>query len=183
MNVRRASRWVAVALVGAAVAGVVAFTTGATATQAAWQDAAHTTATVTAGTWSTPATGDSCKAMGADGKQLTTGTCRITSVTYLQWTTGQNTVRDYYIGVELSANASYAQFSVDLSKGTGGVGSFSWTKARTVPTGQFTPVAGYTCATLPVVRANGPANWGVSYPVWVRVVQEPAGLGATANCS
>jgi hypothetical protein len=175
------STWIAMALIAVAVVGIAGAATTTAATQAAWSDRAHTSAAVSAGTWATT-TANSCKAMNAAGKELPNGTCKVTSVTFSQWADGKNTVRDYYISFEMSNNAAFPQFTVDLSKGTGS-GTFSWATAGTIATNQYTPLSGYKCSELPTLRANGPSNWGSAYQIWVRVVQEPTGQGATRNCS
>ncbi|MET0735248.1 MAG: hypothetical protein ABWY55_06360 [Microbacterium sp.] len=154
------------------------------ATESAWTDRTLVSATVAAGTWvvapTTPTTG--CVAMGSNGQPISGGTCAITGVSFVQWSDGTNTVRDYTISVTMSPGAVYASITADLSTAAGS-GAWSWAKAATIATGQFTPVAGYTCSELPVLRANGPSNWGTSYAFWVKVVQDrTVGIGGTRNC-
>lgn len=175
------SRWIAATVVLAAVLGVAAVVTATAVTQAAWNDNNYSSVPVSAGTWDTPTT-QGCVAMNPQGKELPSGSCKITSVTFSQWSDGKNTVRDYYVGFEMSGNAAYPQFTVDLSKGSGS-GTWSWKTAGSIATNQYTPLSGYKCTELPILRANGPSNWGSSYQIWIRVVQEPTGAGASRNCS
>lgn len=173
-------RWVAVLVIAMAVIGVAAIATATAVTQAAWNDKAHTSAPVTAGTWNTSA--GTCTAMNRMGKAVSNGSCKVTAVTFSQWSDGKNTIRDYYIDFELSSNATYPNFTVDLSKGTGS-GTWSWTTAGTIATSQYSLVSGYKCSELPTLRANGPSNWGTSYEIWVRVIMEKTGAGANRNCA
>ena len=150
-------------------------------TSAAWTDQNHASALASAGTWST-STND-CVAMGKNGKPVKGGKCTVTGVRFDQWSDGTNTVRDYYISVDMTAGSAYPAVTVDLSAASGS-GKWSWAKAATVPTNQFTLPSGYACSELPVLRANGPTNWGSTYSFWVRVVEDRTiGLGSTRNCA
>ncbi|MBU4465377.1 MAG: hypothetical protein KKH75_05980, partial [Actinobacteria bacterium] len=163
-----------------AVLGSALGVASVTSTQAAWTDKSAVSAAVTAGTWKTIT--NSCTAMNARGGTVHGGTCSITGVTFTQWSDGSNIVRDYQVGIKTNAWMSYAAFDIDLASGTG-TGAWTWGKAATIPTGQFTPTSGFTCSTLPELTATGPLNWGSSYTIWVRVVMDSStSMGAQKNC-
>lgn len=176
----------AILIAAATVAALVALPLAAAAvdaTQSAWNDRTYVSATVTAGTWEVPPP-SGCTAMSANGEVANGGTCSVDSMTVNQWTDGTNVVRDYFLSVSISEGNGYAAINVDLSKATGTSGTWDWAAAATIPTDQFTPVSGFTCSELPKLRASGPTNWGHSYIVWVRVVENASSpMGAGKNCA
>ena len=173
-----------------AVGGIFAASAAVSATQSAWNDRVVVSATVSAGTWKTPPVvvpptplPSSCVAMTPQGTPLAGGQCSITGITVNPWDNGVFKIRDYQVAIKTNAGAGYVVFDVDLSK-VATPGAWSWAKAGTIATGHFTPSADYTCSELPRLRATGPSNWGSSYQVMVRVIEDRTMSGPGAvNCS
>ena len=172
-----------------AAGGLFAASAAASATQSAWTDRSHISAVVTAGTWKTPPPVEpptlpsSCIAMTPQGTPLAGGQCTITDIKVKAWASGATKIRDYDISIKTNAGEGYVVFDVDLST-VAASGAWSWAKAGTLATGQFTPSSGFTCAELPRLRASGPANWGSKYKVWVRVTEDRTTTSPDpVNCS
>lgn len=168
---RRTAR--VVGAITAALLTLVALTSIAAAvtpTQAAWTDQAIISAQVSAATWQNEPV-SSCATLNPGGQPSHNSTCEVTGISFNQWTDGTSVVRDYQVTVRITGNTNVApRFEVDLREASGS-GTWTWGTAATVPTGHYTPAAGYLCSELPILRATGPTNWGASYNVWVRVVE------------
>lgn len=131
--------------------GILAVTTGAEQTRAAWTDRVVVAAPVTAGTWA------SCTAEGQDGRSWP---CTITRIEHDSWGTPGNRTRGYTIAFSAPPNgqsAKWITFTADLSTSVlrnGAADGFSWAGARIVQNGQVDPATGWSCADLPILTAR-----------------------------
>lgn len=150
-------------------------------TQAAWTDRVHVSAPVAAGAWASAPITAGCVALDASGAPVPGATCSVTEVRFNQWSNGRDVIRDYYVSYTKSAGDS-ASIQIDLSQATG-TGTWTWGKAVLLPTSQFTPVTGYACSELPVLRVAGPHGWANSATIWVSVLQDKATpMGSQSVC-
>ena len=174
--------FVALATVVALVGGV-GVATSVESTDAAWTDQVTFSAPVTAGTWG-PSLGCVWYAGGVPQPGVS---CTVTSLTITsQWGTPGDRVRNYNIVVSTSGptQTGFARLTIDRSTATGG-GAWSWGNAATVADGgHFTPLSGYACSELPILRADGP-TWGASGSTYYfRVIEHRSSPGGeTITCS
>src|SRR5690606_38679658 len=131
------------------------------------------------GTWGS----STCTAWG-DANKTEVLPCRIDKLTMKPWGSGPRDYKVYFTTpkqaywVEFTADLSSATLAADAPTSSPGEADWSWSGAKVVSAGaQFTPVGGWRCTDLPIVRGKSFA-W---YPDAYFVVQ-PASGTAPALC-
>lgn len=184
----RTQRALAVLAAVVALVGGVGVAASVESSDAAWTDQTVFSAPVTAGTWTPPpppppATGCVWYVGGAPQPGAS---CVITGGSFNQWSNGLDVVRDYSVVVAVTGgqHGGYARIVVDLST-ISGTGAWSWTNAATIGGPHLTPLPGYECSELPILRADSPAGWtrfGTNYEI--RIVQDKnVGMGSNRTCA
>ncbi|MEL4318401.1 hypothetical protein WJX64_05245 [Leifsonia sp. YIM 134122] len=165
----------------AATAVAVLLGAGITTTSAQWTDDARFSAGADVGSWP-PASGlGTCELLDASGAPVPGASCTVSSITLIEQgglNAGQ-LLREYEVATATSSTdpTDQVSFRVDLSAPEVIYGgqpvnpSWSWNDASTSPEISYTPIAGYTCGSLPLV--NGVSTAGVSGPVRVTVHDHP----------
>lgn len=181
MKPRRGLRRVAAALLAfASLLTLPALGSALAPTTAAWTDTVYAAAPVTAGTWG-PVTGCTWYVDGVPSPGVT---CSVVSGRVGdQWTQGGVQKRNYYVKLSVSQSApGYAVFTVDLSTFTGGnPAAWNWSTAVTLPGGHLTPLPGFLCSELPMLRVQGPNNWWQTSPEYFFQLESPSS-GAPKTC-
>lgn len=145
-------------------------------TSAAWTDNTYASAVVTAGTWPTT-TGNSCTAIGLDGRTLTG--CAVTGIRYDGWGSPGSQTRNYYINFRTPLGTRAVSFDVDLTTATGSGSSWSWEKAGVLTGAQFMGRGGWSCAQLPRLSGTG-ADWQ-TLTIYFQVAENRTGTSSVCQ--
>lgn len=151
-----------------------------------------TTAAVVAGwslgtSWSYTPPGDplgTCVVVNAAGNPVNSQTCTVTSLRAPDvWgTTGSRTANFY---VTFSPTNVHGQqrirFTLNLDAAQGIPADWNWSTSGTQG-GNITPLSGYACAELPVLRGQTPAGWGSYTNVYFPITENRA-TASGISCS
>lgn len=184
MKPRRGLRRVAAVLLAfASLLTLPALGSALAPTTAAWTDTVYAAAPVTAGTWG-PVTGCTWYVDGAPqpGATCTVTGGQVTGQYEDPWGSGVWR-RQYSLSVTSTGSGSgYPVIAFDLSTLPGGnAGTWNWSTAVTLPGGHLTPLPGFLCSELPVLRAQGPANWGTSLSYFFELKSPSSGAPKTCG--